>query len=166
MKIWIIADTHFGHKKVIEFGRPEDFEEKLMASLKVVKPDDILIHLGDVALSGEDEIWNSRIVHRSSAYMWLLLGNHDKSMAWHLKAGWDFAGRRIVIKRFGKKILFSHKPVKITEDIDLNIHGHLHDGIHRDKEFSKIITDRHLLVSMEKLDYKLITLENLIKSKK
>jgi len=37
MKIYITTDTHFGHKKLIEWGRPEDFEDKIVNGFKQIE---------------------------------------------------------------------------------------------------------------------------------
>ena len=58
MRIWLTTDTHFGHQRMIEFGRPQDFEVKIGKAIsEVVKPEDVLIHLGDFCI-GKDEYWH------------------------------------------------------------------------------------------------------------
>ncbi len=44
-KIWLISDTHFGHRKMITYGRPEDFESQIINNInRYVGENDILIH--------------------------------------------------------------------------------------------------------------------------
>jgi len=39
IEYYLITDTHIGHSKIIEYGRPENYEEKIKkALLNVVKP--------------------------------------------------------------------------------------------------------------------------------
>jgi len=55
MNIWVTTDTHLNHTKLIEYGRPENFEDKIKKGLvNNIKKDDLLIHLGDVCI-GDDK---------------------------------------------------------------------------------------------------------------
>jgi len=160
---WIISDTHFSHKKMKEYCyRPDNFEEITKKSLlNLVKENDVLIHLGDVCIG--NDIDNNNFFKQLKSYNILVLGNHDsKSINWYMKNGWDFVCSRFDIKKFGKKIAFTHRPI-ITMDCynDINIHGHLHNGIHRKDEF--ILKDYNKLFSLEKNNYKPILLEDLLK---
>jgi len=49
---WIISDTHFYHDKIVGYcDRPENFTKKTMSHWrKMVAPDDLVYHLGDVFL--------------------------------------------------------------------------------------------------------------------
>lgn len=138
MNVYIISDTHFNHKKLIEYGRPADFEDRILNNLRSIPKGSLIIHLGDFCI-GDD---------LNSAYKWnsatqgmygrvLVRGNHDKkSNAWHLDRGFEFVCTQFIDKYFGKRIIFSHIPVK-PEDyptVDLNIHGHTHGNSHRDKD--------------------------------
>jgi calcineurin-like phosphoesterase family protein len=51
MKIFVIADTHFGHLNMTRYeGRPEQFDELISANWNaLVGDDDLIINLGDVA---------------------------------------------------------------------------------------------------------------------
>ncbi len=92
MNYWITTDTHFGHKKLIdEEARPINFESSILKRLKdVLRPDDILIHLGDVSFK-DDKKWHSMLIELSPCKKWLILGNHDShSDTWYMKHGWDF----------------------------------------------------------------------------
>ena len=59
MKHLIISDTHFLHKNIVQYcNRPTDFNKLIIKNWhKVVKPEDIVIHLGDVAcgFTGNEE---------------------------------------------------------------------------------------------------------------
>ena len=46
MKIYAISDTHFGHNKLIEYGRLKGFSELILKNLSKTEGD-ILIHCGD-----------------------------------------------------------------------------------------------------------------------
>lgn len=60
MTIWFTADTHFGHNNVIQYcHRPyqsiSEMDEQLIKNWnQVVKPDEIIYHLGDFTLLGKE----------------------------------------------------------------------------------------------------------------
>ncbi len=96
MQIWLTTDTHFGHSKIIQWGRPNNFEDKILTALQQqTEHGDILIHLGDFCI-GKDLFWhNQYIANLPGRKHWLLLGNHDKkSTSWYIAHGWDWVGRR------------------------------------------------------------------------
>lgn len=164
-KMWLISDTHFSHEKMIVYGRPVDYEEQIKKNLKLmVKPEDTLVHLGDISLGNDLE--NSNWFKKELGCRTILVeGNHDKkSYGWYIKNGWDFVCREFSGKYLGKKIVFSHSPFLYDiQRYELNIHGHLHNLRHRGDTESVIFKGRiYRLVSMEFLDYKPIMLKNLI----
>lgn len=131
MKVYAISDTHFNHKKLIEYGRPEDFEDRILTALRKASGD-MLIHCGDFAIGGDEEA-HFRFMHATQGFKTRVLvrGNHDhKSNAWYYHQGWDFVCDSFSAKLFGKKILFTHIPAK-KGGFDHNIHGHLHGNAHR-----------------------------------
>lgn len=188
MKTWIITDTHFGHEAMHGFcQRPHNFEELILIACKrMVKEEDVIIHLGDVSM-GEDVYWHELFVKSVPGKKWLIKGNHDdKSNTWYLDRGWDFVGAKFQDRFFGKNILFSHTPVRYTEEnsslwitnsFDLNIHGHFHNSTHRlkdrvwtntpndirDKTLADILTTRHKLLAIEYTNYEPVLLERFIK---
>jgi len=76
-----ISDTHFGHEAVIGFcNRPfstfnEMDEFMINAWNDVVRPQDIVYHLGDFCFMGEGHA--RTIFHRLNGKKILILGNHD-----------------------------------------------------------------------------------------
>ena len=152
MNYWITTDTHFGHDKLINYcERPEGFEKLILKRLTaVLKPADILIHLGDFCI-GNDLDWHLRFEEISSCRKWLIRGNHDKKTAsWYLRNGWDFIANYIGIQMFGKKILLSHIPQE-DNGFDINLHGHFHNSDHRrhEPELKAIQTEKHKVVMLE-----------------
>ncbi|MDD4601502.1 MAG: metallophosphoesterase [Negativicutes bacterium] len=166
MNIYLTTDTHFGHKKIIEYGRPKDFEERIKKYLKnTIHSDDLLIHLGDVCI-GNDIANNKWFKENLKCKTYLLRGNHDKkSLAWYMDNGWDVVADRIDIEMFGKKICFSHMPIAWDGYFDINIHGHFHDSDHRrlDPEFNKILCGYNKLLALEYTNYQSVNLRNFIK---
>jgi calcineurin-like phosphoesterase family protein len=76
------SDTHFGHANIIRYSnRPfvdvPAMNEALIENWNaVVRPEDTVYHLGDVALGPWTE-WDS-ILTRLNGYKILLIGNHDR----------------------------------------------------------------------------------------
>ncbi len=165
MKYWIITDTHLGHRMMENYcGRPSDFEERIFKQIKSkVKCDDILLNLGDVCI-GRDKFWHEKYLSLGTHKNWLIKGNHDrKSNSWYHKAGWDFVADKVLLRVFGKNIIFSHKPVESIGDF-INIHGHTHNTTNR-KE--RIIYDDscHKLLYIEH-EYAPVKLETLLEKEK
>lgn len=175
MKIWLTSDTHFGHKKIIELsGRPENFEEIIFRHhhIKNIQDDDVVIHLGDVALYKE-EFWHKEFLKGfpEKTKKWLIKGNHERRTdSFYLKLGWDFVGEKIILSRFGRTILFSHVPKEEkTSFWDLNIHGHLHNKKRRDsfsviKEVNNFLclSKNHILIEIEE-KFSILSLENVLR---
>jgi calcineurin-like phosphoesterase family protein len=162
-KFWISADFHAGHARMLEDGfgaRPKGYEDRLFKNLQeTVGVGDIFINLGDFCFYHEIE-WHQRLQQATPAKKWLVLGNHDhKSVNWYLAHGWDFAGENLTLDMHGKKILFSHRPVRSGE-WDLNIHGHWHNNDHRKSEFFE--DGKHLLVAIENTNYQVVDLRKLV----
>jgi calcineurin-like phosphoesterase family protein len=102
--IWFTSDTHFGHAKAIEHGRPfKDIQEmaEIMVARwnKVVNPDDEVWHLGDVAMGQREEVL-AKYMPRLNGEMHLICGNHDyvghlhKHKSAEKKAHWEAVYRR------------------------------------------------------------------------
>ena len=83
MTKWFTSDTHFSHRNIINLGagRPfKDIQEHNEMIIKnwneKVQPDDIVFHLGDVALGPWPEGLDA--VKRLLGYKILVPGNHDR----------------------------------------------------------------------------------------
>jgi len=176
-KTWLITDTHFGHKMLLNHGRPEHFSDLIFENLqKLVQPGDTLIHLGDICI-GDDEKWNNCFTHlllSPSIKKILVKGNHDnKSDNWYLDHGWDFVCEMFWGRYFGQQIIFSHIPVKKDADFaphfqpTMNIHGHFHGNNHRMEDFTKdsSIYDRHYYydIAPDIWDYKPVQIGEVIR---
>lgn len=78
--IWFTSDTHFSHKNTLRYcGRPfwtkEQCDEAMIARWNaVVKPEDTVYHLGDVAMHTAPIV---RILPRLNGKKILIVGNHD-----------------------------------------------------------------------------------------
>lgn len=150
----IITDTHFGHKKLTDENiRPLGYEKTILKYLDTIKPNDILIHLGDFAFK-KIEYWAALYGEHCKGKKWLIRGNHDhQNLGWYYSHGFDMVCDRIFVNIYGKKICFSHEPVRnsVEELFHLNIHGHMHEE-HR--EYPSWYNPRtHFHASIEK-DFK------------
>ena len=78
MKMFVTADTHFGHyAPATKYrSRPEDYEDRIVRHWNMmVLSDDAIIRLGDV-LVGKTREWSS-IIPKLTGRKILVLGNHD-----------------------------------------------------------------------------------------
>lgn len=145
--VWCVADTHFFHKAICKYeGRPENFNEILIANWNaLVGDDDLVIHLGDVIFAGGEKlIWvNSQLKGRKV----LVKGNHDNNTnEWYMDHGFMFAcdGFR------WDHVWFTHEPAKFLPDgCTLNVHGHLHRTGWKVDELGKPLQSWHRLVEIE-----------------
>lgn len=142
MEIYITTDTHINHErlKTLGAGRPDDYEERILNGLRLIPDKALFIHLGDVAL-GKDSEGHARVLEatKQCSKRILVRGNHDnRSYAWYYKQGWDIVLETMRIRYEGKEILLTHMPVLKADadyttynDVDINIHGHLHGANNR-----------------------------------
>jgi calcineurin-like phosphoesterase family protein len=162
MKYWIIADTHFNHDGVTEYcNRPSNWQRKTVNALMRIPKEDVLIHLGDV------EWGNTHIMDLVCSKRILVLGNHDKKSKTYYQNKWDFVCNGLRLEIYGKKILFTHKPVVWDGWYDINIHGHFHNiALSRcfecEPELKDVYNNRHRRLSLELEDYKPVRLEKFI----
>jgi len=161
---WVTTDTHIGHENIKRFcNRPDNCDELIMKGLEIMKMGDILIHVGDVAFNDKGEKRYVEILHDMGIFRWLILGNHDKSIRYHLEMGWDWAGESMNMRRYGKLIKFSHRPTPLGEE-DIQIHGHFHNNPLENCEgyLVRFLTSKHKLLILEDVEYKPVPLEKLV----
>jgi calcineurin-like phosphoesterase family protein len=125
MKVWLISDTHANHDKIKTYcDRPDNFTDLIVKNCqRIVQPDDILIHLGDVAIGPPEGA--VKFVRSLPGVKWLIRGNHDsESPTWWVKAGFSAACDGMLFR----KVWLSHHPAPVLpEGAVLNVHGHLHN---------------------------------------
>jgi len=119
---WFTSDEHYFHKNIIKYAnRPFASVEAMNITLienhnAVVKPEDIVWHLGDFAFVRMDQIeW---VLRQLNGEHWFCRGNHDKellkNMDYCLKKGlfkgWDkdaeitVNGQFLVLHHYGKRV--------------------------------------------------------------
>ena len=166
MKYWVTTDTHIGHKNIAKLtNRPVDYNDRILDGIASsnMKQGDVLIHLGDVAFNDTGEAEYLHELSLKGVQKWLVLGNHDKSGAFHLRKGWHWVGKSMTMDRFGFRIIFSHKPIP-SYNCDLQIHGHFHNNPMRywEGELKQVIDSKHMLMIIENLNYEPIGLKEFI----
>lgn len=172
--IWLISDTHFQHANILNFrdDKGSHFRGDLFDSVdhmdecmmdnwnSVVKPGDIVYHLGDVMFGKKETFlpkWN-KLAGRKR----LVVGNHDdiKWMAKHEMFQKIMMWR--MFPEFG--LLLSHVPLhesslwRGTNGYDdaqwlTNVHGHIHQN--------PSPTDKHRCVCVEHINFTPINIEEL-----
>lgn len=129
---FVTADSHFGHARIVELAqRPFASLAEMDAEMvrrwnAVVGPEDVVLHLGDLAL-GELEV-SLGMTSALNGRRLLVPGNHDRvsparqSMRaverfrpLYEEAGWDVLPETIQGVRRGRELLASHYPYRFGE---------------------------------------------------
>jgi calcineurin-like phosphoesterase family protein len=170
MNVFFCSDHHFYHENIIKFLRDDGtplrtfnginhMHEHIIAQHNsVVKPDDKVYFLGDVAMAKNLEAL--KILERLNGTKILVRGNHDECKLSQYAQFFDDV--RGVCHRYG--VVMTHVPIH-PDSLDrwgTNIHGHLH--------YKRVLLPnghpdpRYINVSMECLDnYTPVSLEEIQK---
>ena len=161
--IFIVSDTHFGQRSICHFlnvdgqkMRPwdeaDEMDEALIANWNaVVRPQDKVYHLGDVAMK-RDKI---ALLGRCNGHKRLVRGNHDIfPMKYYLPFFEEIYGTRIL-----DNVLLSHFPIH-PESINKKwmgmAHGHVHNNVR-----PLFYGPRYLNVSIEVTNFAPISLDEI-----
>lgn len=121
--VWFGSDWHFGHKNIAKFrtevASEEANRERIIEDCKVIRKNDTLFLLGDIAFY-EPYIED---IGRINCQKYLVRGNHDQLPTWrYLEYFKEVYG---VIKYNG--FWLSHAPIHPDElRGKRNLHGHVH----------------------------------------
>lgn len=140
--IWVTSDSHYNHANIIKFidyngNRTRDFDdvdqmnERILDRWNsVVKPGDIVYHLGDVFFGDREKF--KRDWPKFNGSKRLVVGNHDDIT--FLSSGGFF--KKVLMWRMFPEynLMLSHVPLHISSlyrGADhtapmLNVHGHIH----------------------------------------
>lgn len=133
MSVYLISDTHFGHKNIISYcNRPFSSVEEMDKTLiknwnSVVKKEDTVYHLGDFAFGNKE--FTQKIVKQLNGYIRLVLGNHDMhSIQFYYDCGFHRVYDRPII--INKYFILTHRPIEPIDEkgIYANFYGHVHDN--------------------------------------
>lgn len=168
--IFFASDHHFGHANILTFKREDgtplrDFkdidhmnEHIIKCHNEVVKPNDKVYFLGDVVMSRKNSAL--KILERLNGEKILIKGNHDQCDAKaYLEYFKDIRGSH----QF-EGLIMTHIPIH-PESLarwGLNVHGHLHSNVVK-MALSQIPDKRYFNVSMERINYTPISLEEVKK---
>jgi len=174
--VFLVSDTHFGHKGVCHFTRndgvtklrPWDTPEEMDVAMvrawnERVKPTDKVYHLGDVVINRKSLVTMSRL----NGDKVLIRGNHDifpddeyrkyfrELRAYHVMNG----------------MILSHIPIheESLGRFGVNIHGHLHAnrvmkaGPAAGEFVNKVVDPRYYCVCVEHTDFAPILFEDVQK---
>jgi calcineurin-like phosphoesterase family protein len=126
-KTFVISDTHFGHKKIIPLqNRPfrdtDEMDAHMIAKWNsVVEDGDIVIHLGDFAFGGKENI--QRVRRELRGQIILVCGNHDYDPPAMAGLGFDIATKFYSTLYRGQPILFAHRPLDFEHAVGRYRHG-------------------------------------------
>jgi calcineurin-like phosphoesterase family protein len=135
MKVYIASDWHLNHTNIATYcDRPANFTDLIMKRHNdIVKPEDLLINLGDVCIGKKGEV--TELIKSMNGRKILIRGNHDRQWSctrW-MSAGFDFACDSMIFRN----CWLTHEPAdKLPTGTSLNLHGHLHNiwhGFHPDE---------------------------------
>lgn len=177
MNTFVLSDTHFSHRGIVQFLRAdgvtkerpwdniEEMDEALVSNWNsVVKEKDKVIHLGDVVINRSA----LPILARLNGIKELVKGNHD---VFRLEEYAQYFKNIHGCRSFDGFIL-THIPVHEAsiERWKGCIHGHLHSNrVTKEKynswtgEYEQVINPRYLCVSMEHINYTPIAWEDVKK---
>lgn len=125
MNTFLISDTHLNHGNIETYcQRPENFTQLIRKRWNErIKPEDMVIHLGDVGI-GDYREFNIRGLNGRKI---LVRGNHDRSHScnwWMTLGGFDFACDSMIFR----DCWLTHEPAeRLVPHTKLNLHGHLHN---------------------------------------
>jgi calcineurin-like phosphoesterase family protein len=143
-RTFVIADTHFGHRQVIEFekgSRPfntiEEHDEALVERWNTtVTKRDLVWHLGDVVFGTA----GFELLGRLNGIKKLVMGNHDiYSTPRYLKYFNKVYGTTSI-----GGVILSHVPIHPDHFRNCigNVHGHLHNGCVNDYRYHCVSADQ------------------------
>jgi calcineurin-like phosphoesterase family protein len=161
-RIWLIADTHFGHSNIIKYeNRPfqnPDYQRHGSTGLmdkeiisrwnNVVSKNDKVFHLGDVGIYGKEKM--TEIITSLNGRKTLIMGNHDKgrSAQWWRDVGFDDVSKYpIIIEDY---VVLQHEPPTYFNDATpyYFVYGHVHGT-----KLYKTVMKSAACVCLERWDY-------------
>ena len=129
---------------------------------KVVRPQDVVYHLGDVAI-------NKKCIHlvgRCNGHKRLIMGNHD---IYKLDLYTPFFEKIMAMRVFPGKCIMTHVPIHpdCMARFNKNIHGHLHRNkitktVREDSLLGAVYDERYVNVSVECIDYTPVPVDSIV----
>lgn len=144
-KLFFTSDTHFFHKNIIRYcDRPfrdrEEMNDTLVARWnEKVKADDVIFHLGDVAMTARPSELDA-VLKRLNGKKYLVIGNHEKNalqkefLRDHWEGVYDVAEITIEDEEIEdpQRIFMCHYPMIVWNGSHRGawqLFGHVHGGL-------------------------------------
>ena len=165
MATYFISDTHFNHAKIIELSKRPfkdvDHMNEMMIKAwnETIKPEDIVIHLGDFAMG--QKIHHKGFLDRLNGYKILVRGNHDQDYDKMLAMGFNEVCLTRLVELEGVRLYMRHIPpleldpyagrfykTEFTPDpppaseYDYFLCGHVHNAFRRKGNVINVGVDR------------------------
>ena len=159
-RVMVWSDLHLGHDNIIRYAsRPFSSAQEMNRTLwanwqRHVGPDQVLVCLGDVALSRgvSDATWNR--IRTLPDRKVLVIGNHDLGKSGRLLPhGFDCVNA-LLTSPSDPPLIFTHAPLPNVPAGHVNIHGHQHAAM-------PSVGTPHINVSVEPIEYRPIRLDRL-----
>ena len=139
------ADTHFGHELMLAgsacarpFNSVQEMDEALIGNWNsVVKPTDIVYHLGDFAFGLHNGVRGRSIFNRLHGRKILILGNHDYGKQNRIadaivKLDWEAVHQQYETTDEGQRVFMSHYAQRTWPGImkgAWHFYGHNHGNL-------------------------------------
>jgi calcineurin-like phosphoesterase family protein len=132
--IWFTSDQHYFHKNIIKYcKRPfqtiEEMNETLIENYnKLVKPNDIVYHLGDFSFALFPQA--ESIFNRLNGSKFLIEGNHDSNSVFRLK--WTKVAMYKELGTQNNTFVLFHYPMASWNKAfhgTIHLHGHTHHNL-------------------------------------
>lgn len=168
MKTWLITDTHFNHDNIATYcDRPTNFTDLIISRWQeVVKPEDLIIHLGDVIIGNRRKLKD--IMTLLPGRKVLIRGNHDRQHGngWWMENGFDFSCDAMVYR----SVWLTHEPsTSLASGCDINVHGHQHNFLDKSPEDQVkamhgvyVPKPFHRLLAIEYTDYRPVEFDKFV----
>lgn len=165
MTFFVTSDTHFGHKNIFEDGYCPKRREWFSGGIKehddalvniwngIVGPDDTVIHCGDFAFGNAAQV--SAYRDRLNGHIWMVLGNHDRTLKSMTKCicrtTGDVIANGLYLSVNGFNVAVRHMPVICEDDMASKYEFTAHDASANDRLWHGHIHDRPYVPISEKL---------------
>ncbi|MBE7033832.1 MAG: phosphoesterase [Ruminococcaceae bacterium] len=160
MKIFFIADTHFGDDNIRRYeNRPfesvAEMDNSLIANWNnAVGENDTVYVLGDFGAEG----YEKEILSKLNGIKYLVKGNHDnKANDYYREAGFkEVYDLPVLFKNFW---ILSHDAMYVNKNMPYaNLFGHVHNN-----PIIKDYSNQHFCVSVERINYMPISFDEISK---
>ncbi len=146
-EIWFTSDTHYQHANVIKYSkRPfahvDEMDETMIANWNaVVRPGDLVYHLGDFAFCKPPQACS--IARRLHGRKYLIFGNHDRRLRTEPEflKHWIWARDLAEIKVADQKVFLCHYAMLTWPSSHhgaWQLHGHSHGSLKPDPRARRV----------------------------